>query len=207
MRIIACLLLAFAGQALANPPPAPAPTGTNATASATSNATAKATGTAASTIGDVAPAQTIGGDSARSYSLFIQPPAFTPPMAKIDGCAPAITQSARSGWLLIGGASVADSKTDPTDCTLMLLRNAKVDACQYASAKQIEDLMIAKLLPDFKASAGAYPDLTPTECAAMKAPSKAAEVRYVSVYAPPECDVPAPRTKTKRKAALLCGAK
>ena len=130
-------------------------------------------------------------------------------MSKIDGCAPAITQSARSGWLLIGGASVADSKTDPTDCTLMLLRNAKVDACQYASAKQVEDLMIAKLLPAFKASAGTYPDLTPTECAAVKAPPKPAEVRYVSLYAPPECTPgkPEPRSKPPKRKALTCGAK
>lgn len=218
----------------AEPPAAPAPSSTAtsisqaaaqaaAAAAAKAGASATATGGAAtSAVGDVAPQQTVGGQSmggqsiggdsvsSRAWSLFAQPPAFTPPMAPIAGCAPVITQEAASGWLIVGGASKASAKTDPTDCTLIALRNAKVEACQYASAKQIEDLLTAKLLPGFKASAGeGFVDLDTRACAALKAPPKPEpELRYVTIYQPStECkaaEPPAPKAapaKGKKTAA------
>lgn len=196
----------------AEPPAAPAPSSTatsssqaaaQAAAAAAAKAGASATGgTATSAVGDVAPQQTVGGQSmggqsiggdsvsSRAWSLFAQPPAFTPPMAPIAGCAPVITQEAASGWLIVGGASKASAKTDPTDCTLIALRNAKVDQCQYASAKQIEDLLTAKLLPGFKPSTVEFADLAPAACAALKAPPKPEpEVRYVTAFPPPAHEV------------------
>lgn len=209
-KLLALILAAFALSAGATstppkpelPAPAPAPSASSssqaaavAAAAAKAGANASAAGGAAtSAVGDVAPVQSIGGDSvsSRAWSLFAQPPAFTPPMAPIAGCAPVITQEAASGWLIVGGASKATGKTDPTDCTLIAIRNAKVEACQYASAKQIEDLLTTKLLPGFKPSAAeGFADLDTRACAALKAPPKPEpEVRYVAAFPPAPAPTP-----------------
>jgi hypothetical protein len=186
-----------------------------ATAAAQASSTSSGAATAGNTLGDIAPSQLVGGQavSSHAWSLFAQPPAFTPPMAPIAGCAPVITQEATSGWLILGGLSTATGKTDPTDCTLIALRNAKVEQCQYASAKQIEDLLTAKLLPGFKPGpADGFTDLEPRACATLKAPPKPeAEIRYISAFAPPTppaaCEkAPAPKpgkaTGGKAKTAI-----
>lgn len=202
MFLMALILTPTLAHATGKPEPVtPAPTSSTSSATAASQAKAGASakgGSANSAVGDVAPVQTVGGQSmggqsiggdsvsSRAWSLFAQPPAFTPPMAPIAGCAPVITQEATSGWLIVGGASKATGKTDPTDCTLIALRNAKVEQCQYASAKQIEDMLTAKLLPGFKPSAVEFADLAPAACAALKAPQKPEpEVRYVSAFPAP----------------------
>lgn len=123
-----------------------------------------------SSVGDVAPIQSIGGDrvTSRSWSLFFPPPAYTPPMAPIQGCAARVSQSSvYMGW---GAYSKADSGANTDPCTLIAIRNAKVESCQYASAKQIEDLLTEQLLPSYKANSVKFDDLTPKECAAIKAP-------------------------------------
>jgi hypothetical protein len=179
----------------ATPTPTPAPTSATANSASTSNGSAKAASGSHSAVGDVSQGLQVGGDSARSWSLFLPPPVFTPPMAPMVGCAPRVTQSAGSITLL---GSMARSDADPTDCTLMALRNAKVEACQYASAKQVEDLMLAKLLPGYTASVVAFVDLTPAACAALKAPPKPEPV--VNLVAPP--------LPTATEVALLeCGGK
>jgi hypothetical protein len=184
------------------PVPAAAPTAQAAAQAAakasSSSSAAGGSAAAGNTLGDVAPVQTVGGQavSSHAWSLFAQPPAFTPPMAPIAGCAPVITQEATSGWLILGGLSKATGKTDPTDCTLIALRNAKVEQCQYASAKQIEDLLTAKLLPGYTPGpADGFTDLKPIACAALRqlqAQKPEAEIRYVSAFQPPAATPPAP---------------
>ena len=111
----------------------------------------------------------LSSSTARSLSLFLPPPVFTPPMAKIDCASAHIKQSADAQ--LWSGFSQARAETDPTDCTLIQLRNAKVETCQYASAKQIEDLMVAKHLKGFKPNADVvFTDYSEKECAVLKAP-------------------------------------
>lgn len=202
MFLLAILLAPTQAKATGKPEtvtPAPTTSTSSSTSSAASQAKAaidlsltnSATGGAGGLggAGGNAAGGSVGGDSvtSRAWSLFAQPPAFTPPMAPITGCAPLVTQEATSGWLIVGGLSTASGKTDPTDCTLVALRNAKVDQCQYASAKQIEDLLTAKLLPGFKPSAAdGFADLDARACAALKAPPKPeAEVRYVAAFQPP----------------------
>ncbi len=110
-------------------------------------------------------------------------------MAAIAGCAPQITQA--SVGFLFGAFSQASGTTDVSNCTLMALRNVKVDSCQYGSAQQIEDLLTKKLLPDFVPSTVRFPDLTPTQCHALKTPVPPPVV--TNYIAPPPVVVPEPK--------------
>src|SRR5690606_34389192 len=78
-----------------------------------------------------APASSSLIDSSRSsaWSLFLPPPVFTPPMAPVQCPSATITQDATS--FVMGVYSDANAKTDTSDCTLIQVRNAKVEACQY----------------------------------------------------------------------------
>lgn len=113
--------------------------------------------------------QSVTGDRSNysSWSLAITPMATVPMMAPIQGCAAKITQDS---WGVGGGlvASAAGGKTDPDNCTIIELRNAYAGMCLYASAKQLQDRLAMKLLPEFKPSAIAYKDLEPELCAALK---------------------------------------
>lgn len=152
----------------------------------------------------------------RSLSLFLPPPVFTPPMAKIDCPSAHITQTADAQ--LWSGFSQARAETDPTDCTLIQLRNAKVETCQYATAKQIEDLMLAKHLKNFKANVDVkFTDYDDKDCAVLKAPPKV-EMKPESsaiLYTLPPQTVPefkmpepvkkkAPAKKVVKKADPVC---
>lgn len=104
--------------------------------------------------------------SSRAWSLFLPPPAWTPPMAPVSCASANIDQSSTS--LVWSGFSNATAKTDSSDCTLIQVRNAKVEACQYASAKQIEDLIVSKYLKGYQPSTVGMVDYTDKECAALK---------------------------------------
>ncbi len=105
-----------------------------------------------------------GGDE---NNVYVAPaPVMLPSMAAVTCPSAMIKNDAFSiGWSFI---SVGKGQTDTTDCTLLTLRNSKVDACQYASAKQIEDMMIVKYLPAFVPSANTMRDLSMEECRAAK---------------------------------------
>jgi hypothetical protein len=130
----------------------------------------------------------------RALGLTFAPGAFTPPMAPVQCASATITQSARG--LGMGLLSWADSKTDSSDCTLINLRNAMVAACKFESAKQVEDLLVRKHLPDFKPSEVTYlkdkndpgfVDYSPTQCALLTSPPpKPVEpVTLNWIYVPP----------------------
>lgn len=106
-------------------------------------------------------------------------------MAKIDCPIAHIKQTADAQ--LWSGFSQARAETDPTDCTLIQLRNAKVETCQYATAKQIEDLMLAKHLKDFKPNTGVnFTDYNEKECAVLKAPPVEKKPEAINfLYSPP----------------------
>ncbi len=137
--------------------------------SAKSNAAGGAGGTATAGGGESNASNALNeGDS--STRMWVLPgPTFTPPMAPVSCPSAMITQdSIGIGWNFI---SRPTAKTDTSDCTLIQMRNAKVDTCQYASAKQIEDLLVQKHLEKFKPSdVGGFVDLNPRECAALKMP-------------------------------------
>ena len=161
--------------------------------SATGGKGGKATG-GSNTLGDTS----IAGDSSdyRSLSLFLPQPAFTPPMAMMNNCDPNITQSANAfGFGLFSNAM---SHADPTDCTLMSLRNAKVDACQYEAARQIENGMIAKYLPNYTGSAAPYFDLDPKACALVKSPPPPPVPQAINfIAAAPVVEPKKPKVKKK----------
>ena len=130
----------------------------------------------------------------RALGLTFAPGAFTPPMAPVACASATITQSARG--LGMGLLSRADSKTDSSDCTLINLRNAMVAACKFESAKQVEDLLVKKHLPDFKPSEVTYlrdkndpgmVDYSPTQCALLTNPPPAPKepVTLNWIYVPP----------------------
>lgn len=164
----------------------------------------------ANTLGDVSTSLTGDSSDYNAWSVVLPPLASTPPMAPIQGCAPEITQSAVG--FFFGIFSDAKARTDPTDCTLIALRNTKFEQCQFASAKQIEDLMLLKKLPDFKPSPAAFVDYDQAACARIKNPPPAVapvvkteyEVRYVYVDSPlPKAAQP----KKKPKAPCHAGQK
>lgn len=116
---------------------------------------------------DAAPSLTdASSHSSRAWSLFLPPPAWTPPMAPVSCASANIDQSSTS--LVWSGFSNATAKTDSSDCTLIQVRNAKVEACQFASAKQIEDLLVSKYLKGYQPSTVGMVDYTDKECAALK---------------------------------------
>lgn len=132
--------------------------------------------------------------TARSLALFIPPPVFTPPMAKIDCPIAHIKQTADAQ--LWSGFSQARAETDPTDCTLIQLRNAKVETCQYATAKQIEDLMVAKHLKDFKPNDGVkFTDYNEKDCAVLKAPPVEKKPEAINFLYTPPLDTRVPDVK------------
>jgi hypothetical protein len=162
---------------------------------------------AGSSIGAVSPQQTIGGDSIKSLalSLAVQPPAFTPPMPAIANCAAHVRQNASSGWIIFGGYSQATAEADPSHCTLLDIRNAKVEACQYADAQRIEDLLAAKLLPGYESAGAKHANLTPEQCRMVKNPPPPAPIinhiaEPLRAEAPQAC-MPAPAKKAKRRPA------
>lgn len=108
----------------------------------------------------------------RALGLSFAPGAFTPPMAAIP-CGGTVVEQSATG-VGFGAFSRADSKADGSDCTMINVRNAKVEACQYASAKQIEDLVVAKRLPGYVPTPNTFRDLSTEECIALKNPAPAA---------------------------------
>lgn len=138
---------------------------------------------------------TSGGDS----NLWVMPaPVFTPPMITISCPQAAVNQEAFAvGWNFL---SYAKSNIDPMECTLIQIRNAKVETCQYASAKQIEDMMVKRRLPDYVPNPVVMDDYTPAECKLLLAPPKSVPpVLYIPPVQAPVC--PAPVVKPKAKAA------
>lgn len=107
--------------------------------------------------------------SYRSWAIVLPAAPWMPPMARVECASAQIDQSDQQ--VLWGAWRSAQAHTNTSDCTVIALRNAKVETCQYASAKQVEDLLLARHLPAFAASdSSGYIDLTPTQCAALRAP-------------------------------------
>jgi hypothetical protein len=176
--------------------------GSTSTSGSKSKAGAKASSGSTSSTGDQK--LDLGSESSRFLSLALAPPSATPQLPPIAGCAARVTQSARSGWLLIGGVSAADALIDPTDCTLIEIRNSMAEACQYASAKQIDDRLAAKLLPGYVANGSvAFKDHAPEVCAAMKAPAPAAQ-NLIAPPAPPVASAPEPSRSSAGSAVEAC---
>lgn len=135
-------------------------------------------------------------------SLYVLPaPVFVPPMAKVECPSPTIRQSAFAiGWNFL---SVSDSSTDTDSCTAITLYNAYVARCMYASAKQVQDLLAAKVLgAGFKPSDAFYLDLTAAECAALTGPAPVhnhTHITYESVHVPTQRSMPPPALKKPKK--------
>lgn len=85
----------------------------------------------------------------RSWSLGLPPIAYTPPMQVVPGCTYAQQGQSATG-VLFGVFSHADSKYDTSDCFLIDRRNSLVQQCQYASARDIDNLLIAKYLSKYR---------------------------------------------------------
>ncbi len=127
--------------------------------------------------------------------MYVLPaPVFTPPMAAVDCPAGVdITNEALAiGW---NAVSAARGHTDNSACVLITLRNAYVEQCQFASAKQVQDLLTAKMLPGFAASSTVYLDLTLAECDALHAPPKA-ETVFLPV---PQVVLPEVKAKPRKR--------
>lgn len=139
--------------------------------------------------------------SYRSWAVVLPMAPWMPPMQKVECTLAQVRQTDEMvGW---GAWRRADASTDTSDCTVIALRNAKVETCQYASAKQVEDLLLVKHLPAFSASdSTGYIDLTPTQCAALKAPPlPQLPVSLVQVPQPePRACVPRPKHDHKKRA-------
>jgi hypothetical protein len=189
-------------------PASPAPsTSTSSTASATAAADASAAqhqgqhqGQQQNAVG-IGQGGNVSDASSFSSHMYVLPaPVFTPPMAAVDCPAGvSITNDAASiGWNF---ASVAHGRTDNSDCVLIALRNAYVEQCQYASAKQVQDLLTAKLLPGFKSSGTAYLDLTRAECDALKLPPLPTQPTLIYV---PTVELPVVKPRKRVKTVLPC---
>jgi hypothetical protein len=150
----------------------PTPTPPNATSSSTSSASSgDAVSTSNATNGDATGGSAlVGGYTSNSDSnLYVLPaPVFVPPMAALPCPAAQIEQEAvAGGWNFF---SFSKGRTDTRDCTAIIVINSLIDRCQYGRAQQALDLLAVRALPGFQVAAAGYPDLTPKECAMVKAP-------------------------------------
>lgn len=118
-----------------------------------------------------------------AWSLFLPPPAWVPPMAPVDCASAMITQDSK--LIAFNAYSEANAKTDTSDCTLIRLRNAKVESCQYGEAKQIEDLVVAKYLKDYRPGAVQMPNYSHAECNVLKAPPAPTPIATPAQLLPP----------------------
>lgn len=150
-----------------------------------------------------------GANSFASDSRFyvLPAPMYAPPMAHVD--CPSANVDLKGGSVGWSFASGYHHVTDSSDCTLIQLRNSKVESCQYASAKQIEDLLTLKYLPAYKPSDDArFADLTPAECRMIKTPVPAPKQEATLLTGPglkpvaaAECAAPPVKKAPPRKAA------
>lgn len=219
--VYAALCVVASSQAMAitppsDPPPSPTPApATSADAHATASATANSQAGAAANAQQAQGQQqgqgqgqsqsstggTMSDSSSSRFNAYALPaPVFTPPMARVECPTPRIENRAISvGW---GFVSAARGDTTTDDCTAIALRNAYVEQCQYASAKQVQDLLTAKVLPGFKSSTVVYLDLTQGECTALKAPPlppAPPQIIYVPApTAPAASATPAPAVVKKK---------
>lgn len=190
-----------------------------AVSGSTSGASTTGTNTLDNAVDVTAPSDASINDQSRvdssAWSLFLPPPAWVPPMAPVDCASAMITQDAELvAW---NAYSRANAKTDTSDCTLIRLRNAKVESCQYGEAKQIEDLVVAKYLKDYRPGSVQMPNYSHEECKVLKAPPAPTPIgllipptQPVAAPVPAPAAVPAPKpapkkvTKTKPAATPAC---
>jgi hypothetical protein len=86
---------------------------------------------------------------ARMYSLGLPPIAHNAPMEAVPGCS-FVQQKQTTIGVLAGAFSYAGASADPSDCLLIDRRNALVEQCQYAQARDIDNLMVAKYLGEYR---------------------------------------------------------
>lgn len=145
------------------------------------------------TIGDVAPHQStdITGDFNKGYSLFLPVLASTPPIGPIAAGQCAVRIDQKSAGVMFGALSFALGGNDPSFCNMMEVRNAKAATCQFASAHEIEDLLVARELKAYQIKPSKWPDMGPEDCARIQAAlrepevTQRQEVRYYHIYEPP----------------------
>lgn len=153
----------------------------------TSGASTTGTNTLDNAVDVTAPSEASISDHSRvdssAWSLFLPPPAWVPPMAPVDCASAMITQDSKLvAW---NAYSEANAKTDTSDCTLIRLRNTKVESCQFGEAKQIEDLVVAKYLKDYKPGQVQMPNYSHAECNVLKAPPAPTPIATSTQLLPP----------------------
>jgi hypothetical protein len=153
----------------------------------------------------------VDASSSRSWSLFVPPPVFTPPMPRpevpVSCAAPTEEQSA---WAIGSGVigSRAWSLRDNDPCTSIKFSQLLWDRCQYQKA----DRALAVGLKLFARKAGedwsAAPDTslndyTPSQCAVLRSPPPAAPQPLVSLreLTPPPAAASAPAAAPAAAAA------
>ncbi len=139
--------------------------------------------------------------------MYVLPaPVFTPPMAAVE-CPAGVkisNEAVALGWNFV---SAARGSTDNSDCVLIVIRNAYVEQCQYASAKQVQDGIASKHLAGFERSKTVYLDLTQAECTAFKAPPVTVRTEYITIAPAPAVALskvaPAPKPAKRHKTVLV----
>ena len=142
------------------------------------------------------------GDT-RALALSFAPPATLPPMSAVQCASPQIRQETPFGAGVLGSFGRGSSSTDTSDCVLIGIYNSMVERCLFSSAKQVQDMLVKKHLPNFQAEGVAYlkdsrdpgfVDYSPTQCAEMRKPP-APPTPVVIALPPPPAPVPPPEPK------------
>jgi hypothetical protein len=191
-------------------PPEPKPSTSTSTSNANAGATAGAKAAAGATAaGGAAQASTgdasasnmlnVGGSTGDNYSSWavaLPFPAFTPPLPTlpVGSCLHTTQGSRQGGWNFAGAA---EGEINPDKCILLTIYNAHVTSCRYSTAKQVLDLMTAKLLEGYVPFNQTLLDLSPTECVALNAVRNPAPVNYFLL----------PEDRPKRTGGSTRGAK
>lgn len=194
LTLAAALMLALPALATNNPPPAavPAPA---ATATSRAAAGAKADADAAARARSSAGGATVSGDTGDTTLAILPALVHTPPLPLLPAtsCISTHQESLGVAFGLVSHA-VADQSSD--NCVAIILYNAAVSTCRYASARQIADLLTVKVLPGFQAPRTPLADLTPEQCEVVKTPPPVVAVRS---FIDPPCAAPPVRVTADKR--------
>lgn len=192
------------------PPAASSSSSSGANAGATAGAAAGANaGAGAASDQRQSQGLTTNDSSSTRVNMWAIPAApFLPQMSPVECPSASIRQTSITTpvWGLFG--TYQWSSTDASACEMITVRNAMIERCRYASAAQVEDLLVKRTLQGFEpvtpvtrdgATESHYIDLTDQECALLKLPAAKHEaVPMTSGYAAtgPACETkPAPRKR------------
>lgn len=154
----------------------------------TSTVNAPSNANSQNSLGPISAGNDTSSSSFRSYALALPSPVFTPPLP-LSSCPQAnVDQMAVAAGL--GLFSYAKGTVNTDNCTAIIIYNAMLEQCKFASAQRVLNALSARVVPGFVADPISWIDLTPTECVALKKPVIVLPPAPAAIFLPPAASAP-----------------